>query len=60
VHTLLVLDLLLHVLDGVGGFDLEGNGLAGQSLHEDLHDVGGGLKGSYGRWMRRWPEQSRS
>jgi len=42
VHTLLVLDLLLHVLDGVGGFDLEGNGLAGQSLHEDLHDVGEG------------------
>merc|ERR1711939_624178 len=36
-NTLLVLDLLLHVLDGVGRLDLEGNGLAGQGLDEDLH-----------------------
>merc|ERR1719208_462228 len=35
--TFLVLDLSLHIFDGVGGFDLESDGLAGQSLHEDLH-----------------------
>ena len=33
----LVLDLRLDVIDGVGGLDLEGNGLASESLHEDLH-----------------------
>merc|ERR1712093_215328 len=36
-NTLLVLDLLLHVLDRVGGFDLEGNRLTRQGLDEDLH-----------------------
>ena len=35
--TLLVLDLGLHVLDSVRSFHLKGDGLAGQSLHEDLH-----------------------
>merc|ERR1712102_137263 len=35
--SLLVLDLSLDVLDGVGGFDLEGDGLASQGLDEDLH-----------------------
>jgi len=33
----LVLDLLLDVLDGVGTFNVEGNGLASESLNEDLH-----------------------
>ena len=33
----LVLDLSLHVVDGVGGLDLEGDGLASESLDEDLH-----------------------
>ena len=33
----LVLDLGLHVVDGVGGLDLEGNGLAGEGLDENLH-----------------------
>ena len=33
----LVLDLGLHVLDGVGGFNLKGDGLTSQCLHEDLH-----------------------
>ena len=33
----LVLDLGLHVVDGIRGFDLERNGLAGKSLHENLH-----------------------
>ena len=35
--TFLVLDLLLHSLDGVRGFNLEGDGLPGEGLHEDLH-----------------------
>ncbi len=36
-RTLLVLDLLLDILDGVGRLNLEGDGLAGEGLHEDLH-----------------------
>merc|ERR1719150_3252083 len=35
---LLVLDLRLHILDCVGWLDLEGDGLARQGLHKDLHD----------------------
>merc|ERR1711959_760959 len=35
--ALLVLNLGLHVLDGIGGLDIKGDGLAGQSLDEDLH-----------------------
>jgi hypothetical protein len=34
--TLLVLNLGLDIADGVGRQDLEGNGLAGQGLDEDL------------------------
>ena len=34
---LLVLDLSLDVLDGVRALDLEGDGLAGEGLDEDLH-----------------------
>jgi hypothetical protein len=34
--TLLVPNLGLDIVDGVGGLDLEGGGLAGQSLDEDL------------------------
>ena len=33
----LVLDLGLHILDGVRGLDLEGDGLAREGLDEDLH-----------------------
>merc|ERR1712002_1118149 len=33
----LVLNLSLHVLNGVRRLDLEGDGLAGQGLHKDLH-----------------------
>ena len=33
----LVLDLGLHVIDGVRGLDLESDGLSGKSLDEDLH-----------------------
>ena len=36
-NALLVLDLGLDVLDAVGLVDFQGNGLAGESLHEDLH-----------------------
>jgi hypothetical protein len=35
--SLLVLDFGLHVIDGVGGLDLKGDGLAGKGFHEDLH-----------------------
>ena len=34
---LLVLDLSLHVVDRVGGLDLERDGLSSEGLHEDLH-----------------------
>jgi len=33
----LILDLGLDVLDGVGALDVQGNGLTGQGLHENLH-----------------------
>merc|ERR1711996_87322 len=33
----LVLDLGLHVLDGIRWLNLEGDGFTGQGLHEDLH-----------------------
>jgi hypothetical protein len=36
--TLLVLNLGLDVVDSVGRLNLEGDGLAGQGLDEDLHD----------------------
>merc|ERR1711896_49526 len=36
-NALLVLDLGLHRLDGVSALNLEGDGLAGERLHEDLH-----------------------
>merc|ERR1719397_1007214 len=35
--SLLVLDLGLHILDGVRRLHLEGDGLAREGLHEDLH-----------------------
>ena len=35
--ALLVLNLGLHVIDSVGGLDLEGDSLAGQGLDKDLH-----------------------
>ena len=36
-NSLLILDLCLDILDGVGGLDLEGDGLAREGLNEDLH-----------------------
>jgi hypothetical protein len=35
--SLLVLNLGLHIIDGIGRLDLEGDGLAGKGLHKDLH-----------------------
>merc|ERR1712054_593121 len=35
--TLLVLDLALHSVDGVAALHLQGDGLARQCLHENLH-----------------------
>ena len=37
-NPLLVLDLRLHILNGVGRLHLQGDGLARQGLHKDLHD----------------------
>ena len=34
---LLVLDLSLDIVNGVGGLDLKGDGLSSKSLNEDLH-----------------------
>ena len=31
------MDLGLHVVDGVAWFNLQGDGLASQGLHKDLH-----------------------
>ena len=49
-NSLLVLDLGLHVVDGVRGLHLQRDGLAGEGFHEDLHpsaktenEVEGGL-----------------
>jgi hypothetical protein len=36
-NSLLVLNLALHIIDGVRGFDFEGDCLAGEGLDEDLH-----------------------
>ena len=36
-NALLVLDLSLHVLDGVRGLHFQSDGLAGQGLDENLH-----------------------
>jgi len=37
--SLLVLDLCLHVFDGVGWLDVEGDRLTGEGLDEDLHST---------------------
>ncbi|KAL0097160.1 hypothetical protein J3Q64DRAFT_1711876 [Phycomyces blakesleeanus] len=36
-NTFLVLDLLLNVINAVRALNLEGDGLAGEGLHKDLH-----------------------
>ena len=54
--TLLILNLGLDVIDGVRGFDLEGNSLTRQGLDEDLHSTtktehwwGKGVVGRHGQ-----------
>jgi len=36
-NTFLILDLGFDILNGIRGFDLKGDGLASQCLHENLH-----------------------
>jgi len=36
-NTFLILDLSLHVLNGIGGLHIESDGLTSEGLHEDLH-----------------------
>ena len=36
---LLVLNLGLDVIDGIGGLHLEGDGLSGQGFNKDLHSA---------------------
>merc|ERR1712127_689013 len=36
-NSLLVLNLLLHVLNGIGRLNIQSDSLAGQGLHKDLH-----------------------
>ena len=36
-NAFLVLDFGFDIVDGIGGFDLEGDRLAREGLHEDLH-----------------------
>ena len=36
-NTFLVLDLGLHVLNGIGGLNIQSDGLASEGLDEDLH-----------------------
>ena len=45
--TLLVLDLGLDVLDGVGWLDIKGDGLTSEGLNENLHVVFVCLKSNY-------------
>ena len=39
-NAFLVLDLGLHILDGIRGFDLKSDGLAREGLYENLHLFG--------------------
>jgi hypothetical protein len=58
--TLLVLDLGLDIVDGVGRLHLEGDSLAREGLDEDLHLAaarGGGRRG--GRWSDRARQRAR-
>jgi hypothetical protein len=57
--ALLILDLGLNIVDGIARLDLEGDGLAGEGLDEDLHVVEAQLTVYVIRWSccgenRRW------
>lgn len=45
----LVLDLCFDVIDSVGGFNFEGDGLPGEGLDEDLH-----AKREAIQWLKLW------
>ncbi|KAG2106118.1 hypothetical protein BD769DRAFT_1504016, partial [Suillus cothurnatus] len=47
-NTLLVLDLRLYVVDGIGGLDLKSDGLAGECLDKNLHSVARYQSRTYG------------
>jgi len=49
IHTL---DFGLDIVDGVGGFDLEGDGFAREGLDKDLHDGLAGWKSVHGASVR--------
>ena len=51
-NTLLVLNLRLDVIDGVGGLDLKRNSLAGQGLDKNLHTSTKTEYWSPERWLR--------
>merc|ERR1712013_500191 len=36
-NAFLVLNFGLHIVNGIGGFDIQSDGLSSQGLHEDLH-----------------------
>jgi len=38
-NSFLVLDLGLHIVDSVGGLNVQGDGLACEGLHENLHST---------------------
>merc|ERR1719458_245064 len=39
-NSFLVLNLCFHVVNGIGGLDIQCDGLAGECLHKDLHRAG--------------------
>jgi len=51
-NTFLILDLLLDIIDGVGRLDLEGDGLAGKGLDENLHGWANAVNGTRTFGMR--------
>merc|ERR1740130_2437521 len=51
-EALLVLDLLLHSFDGVGGLNIERDCLAGEGLDDDLHSAAKPKHKVEGRFLR--------
>jgi hypothetical protein len=51
IYYIRTLDFGLDIVDGVGGFDLEGDGFAREGLDKDLHDGLAGWKSVYGASM---------
>lgn len=51
IYYIRTLNFGLDIVDGVGGFDLEGDGFAREGLDQDLHDGLAGWKSVYGVLM---------